>query len=42
MTAAINATDSTLLCAGVTADVTADVTAGVTAGSARRSRSERR
>jgi len=38
MTAAITATDSTLLCA----DVTADVTACVTAGSARRSRSERR
>jgi len=38
MTAAINATDSTLLCADVTADVTADVGAG----SARRSRSERR
>ena len=38
MTAAINATDSTLLCA----DVCADVTAGPTAGSVRRSRNERR
>jgi len=38
MTAAINATDSTLLCADVCADVTADVTAG----SARRSHDERR
>jgi len=38
MTAAINATDSTMLCADVTAGLTADVTAGST----RRSRSERR
>jgi len=34
MTAAINATDSSLLCA--------DVTAGMTAGNTRRSRNERR